>query len=203
MPAGELSAERRRRLLEVAAREFAARGYEQASLNAIIREAGMRKSSFYHFVGSKAALFDAVVREAMTELAHLLDIPAAEDLAGPQFWDAVTRLVTDVLAVAARGDWLADVGRLFYLPDAPVEHSPVMSEVLRSIGSWVRQALTGGRTCGAVRDDMPMSLQIALVSSVVRCLDEWSLQHLHEYRDVERDKVTRMHIDALRRLLGP
>ncbi|WP_099025770.1 TetR/AcrR family transcriptional regulator [Mycolicibacterium palauense] len=203
MPAGELSAERRRRLLEVAAREFAARGYEQASLNAIIREASMRKSSFYHFVGSKAALFDAVVREAMTELAHLLDIPAAEDLAGPHFWARVTRLVTDVLAVAARGDWLADVGRLFYLPDAPVEHSPVMSEVLRSIGSWVRQALTGGRACGAVRDDMPMSSQIALVSSIVRCLDEWSLQHLHEYRDVERDEVTRMQIDALRRLLGP
>lgn len=202
VPAGELTPERRCRLLETAAREFAARGYERASLNAIIRDADMRKSSFYHYVGSKAALFDVVVREGMHELARVLDIPTPQELAGPHYWDTVTRLVTDVLAVAARGDWYADVGRLFYLPDAPVQQSPMMREVLQSIGTWLSQALAGGRACGAVRDDLPVSLQMALVNDVLRCLDRWSLQHLREYPGPAQTDITRVQIDVLRRLLA-
>jgi AcrR family transcriptional regulator len=203
VPAGELTPERRRRLLETAAREFAANGYEHASLNAIIRDCDMRKSSFYHYVGSKAALFDVVVQEAMNELARVLNIPAPRELAGPHYWDAVIRLVTEVLAVAARGDWYADVGRLFYLPDAPVQNSPTMREVLQSIGEWLSQALASGRACGAVRDDLPLSLQMALVSDVLRCLDGWSLQHLHEYPKHAQADITRLQIDILRRLLAP
>ncbi len=203
MPAGELTPERRRRLLETAAREFAAKGYEHASLNAIIRDCDMRKSSFYHYVGSKAALFDVVVQEAMNELARVLDIPPPSELAGPHYWDTVTRLVAEVLAVAARGDWYADVGRLFYLPDAPVAHCPMVREVLQSIGEWLRQALASGRACGAIRDDLPPSLQMALVSDVLRCLDHWSLQHMHEYPRPAQADITRGQIDILRRLLAP
>ena len=53
--------ERHRLLFETAAREFAAHGFENASLNAIIRACGLSKSSFYHFFASKEALFDRVV----------------------------------------------------------------------------------------------------------------------------------------------
>lgn len=203
MTAGELTPERRRRLLQTAAREFAIKGYEHASLNAIIRDCDMRKSSFYHYVGSKAALFDVVVREAMTELAGVLDIPAPQDLAGPHYWGTVARLVTDLLGIAVRGDWCADAGRLFYLSDAPVEHSPTVREVLDSIARWLAQALATGRACGAIRDDMPTSLQITLVNDVLRCLDRWSLQHLHEYPEPTQSDITRMQIDTLRRLLAP
>ena len=203
MSAGELAPERRRRLLETAAREFAAKGYEYASLNAIIRDCGMRKSSFYHYVGSKAALFDVVVQEAMSELGRLLDIPAPQELTGPHYWDAVARLVTDVLAIAASGNWYADVGRLFYLPDAPVQHSPTMQAVLQSIEGWLSQVLASGRACGAIRDDLPVSLQVALVSDVVRCLDHWSLRHLSEYPRPTQNEITRVQIDVLCRLLAP
>ncbi|OIK25478.1 TetR/AcrR family transcriptional regulator [Streptomyces malaysiense] len=203
MPAGELAPERRRRLLETAAREFAARGYEQASLNAIIHACDMSKSSFYHYVGSKAGLFDAVVREATDELARSLDIPAPQELAGPHFWDRVTRLLADVLTVAGRGDWHAEVGKLFYLPDAPVGRSPAVREALRSIRSWLDRTLSTGRECGAIRDDLPPSLQAALVSDVLRCLDRWSLQHLDKTSALTRTDLTRAQIDVLRRLLAP
>jgi len=200
---GELTPERRRRLLETAAREFAAKGYEHASLNAIIRDCGMPKSSFYHYVGSKAALFDVVVQEAMVEFAGVLDIPAPQELAGPHYWDAVARLITDVLAVAARGDWYAEVGRLFYLPDAPVQQGSAIAGVLQSIAAWLTGALASGRACGAILDDLPVSLQVALVTDVLRCLDHWSLQHLQEYPEPEQADISRMQCDTLRRLLAP
>lgn len=118
-------------------------------------------------------------------------------------WDTVARLVTDLLTAAAGGDWHAEVGRLFYLPDAPVQHSPTMSAVLHSVSAWLRQALASGRACGAIRDDLPVSLQMAFVNDVLRCLDNWSLQHLHEYPKPAQRDITRTQIDALRRLLAP
>ncbi|ARP73575.1 TetR/AcrR family transcriptional regulator [Streptomyces pluripotens] len=203
MAAGELAPERRRRLLEVAAREFAARGYEHASLNAIIHTCGMSKSSFYHYMGSKAALFDTVVREATGALARRLRVPAPRELAGPHFWDRVTALLNDVLAAADREQWYAEAGKLFYLPDVPDGQGTVLREVLRSIHTWLTQALAVGRECGAVRDDLPASLQAALVGDVLQCLDRWSLQHLRESPAAVRADLMRAQIEVLHRLLAP
>jgi AcrR family transcriptional regulator len=61
--------------LSASRRFIAAHGFEQASLNAIIRACGMSKSSFYHYFGSKEALFDRVVEEASAALARDLDAP--------------------------------------------------------------------------------------------------------------------------------
>ncbi|MFR9798766.1 TetR/AcrR family transcriptional regulator [Streptomyces sp. MS06] len=203
MPAGELAPDRRRRLLETAAREFAAEGYEHASLNAIIHACGMGKSSFYHYFGSKAVLFDTVVGEALGELASMLDIPAPRDLAGPHFWDRVTDLLLDLLGIAGRGTWHAEVGKLFYLPDAPTGHSPALREAWESIRSWLDRTLATGRECGAIRADLPPSLQAALIGEVLQCLDRWSLRHLHEYPAREQEDLARAQADALRRLLAP
>lgn len=60
---GMMTPQRYRKLLAAAAGEFAAHGFEQASLNTVIRACGMSKSSFYHYFDSKKALFDRVVEE--------------------------------------------------------------------------------------------------------------------------------------------
>lgn len=85
----------------------------------------------------------------------------------------------------------------------PARHSPAMSEVLESIGAWLEQTLAAGRACGAIRDDLPPSLQITLVGDILRSLDRWSLHHLHEYPVPERADLTRAQIEILRRLLAP
>ena len=58
---GVMAPDRWDRLLRAAADEFAQAGYEQASLNRIIRACGMSKSSFYHYVDSKEQLFERVL----------------------------------------------------------------------------------------------------------------------------------------------
>jgi hypothetical protein len=79
---GVMAPERRRLLLETAAREFARAGYERASLNRIIRSCGMSKSSFYYYLGSKEALFDAVVTEGGAALVAAMDVPDPDEFAG-------------------------------------------------------------------------------------------------------------------------
>ena len=62
----------RERLLEAAAAVFARRGYAEASAEAISREAGMSKATFYeHFANKEEcilALFDAAFQVLMTRI---------------------------------------------------------------------------------------------------------------------------------------
>jgi len=53
----------RGQLIVVATRMFAERGYDDTSIDAVLREAGVSRGSLYHHFPSKEALFEAVVKE--------------------------------------------------------------------------------------------------------------------------------------------
>lgn len=52
------------KILEIGKKEFLAKGYKDASLRGIVREAGFTQGAFYGYYPDKAALFDALVSEA-------------------------------------------------------------------------------------------------------------------------------------------
>lgn len=56
----ELDTQRRDAILNAALKEFALRGYDDASTNVIAREAGISKALMFHYVSSKQELFLAV-----------------------------------------------------------------------------------------------------------------------------------------------
>ena len=61
-------AERRAQILAAAKEVFAEAGYHEASINAIIERAGIARGTFYLYFTSKAAVFDALLDEAMGAL---------------------------------------------------------------------------------------------------------------------------------------
>jgi AcrR family transcriptional regulator len=69
----------RRRLFEAAATVFAARGFADATAEAISREAGMSKATFYeHFANKEEAilaLFDEAATEVMRQMALASETP--------------------------------------------------------------------------------------------------------------------------------
>src|SRR2546429_6755731 len=62
----------RRRLLEAAAAEFARSGYADASAEAIAREAGMSKATFYEHFANKEECILVLFDEAATELMRAM-----------------------------------------------------------------------------------------------------------------------------------
>jgi len=89
-----LSREKRQAILDGAARIFAARGYEGASMSAITAAAAVSKGTIYQHFPGKAALFAATVaRECDRKLAHLFrDLGTTEDIAATLL-DIGTRFV--------------------------------------------------------------------------------------------------------------
>jgi AcrR family transcriptional regulator len=76
--------ERRRRLLALGADLFTRHAYDELSMSAIAREAGISKALLYHYFPSKQAFFGATLEQAAAELAERVrpadDLPPAEQL---------------------------------------------------------------------------------------------------------------------------
>ncbi|HIW60819.1 MAG TPA: TetR/AcrR family transcriptional regulator [Candidatus Stackebrandtia excrementipullorum] len=196
---GTLEPARRRKLLASAAAEFIEFGYQKASLNRIIGMHRMSKSSFYHYFESKAALFDAVVDEAAARLSEQLIVPRPADLAGPHYWDRIEAAV-DRLA-RMRDESVLGLAWLFYLPDAPQGGAP--DRIRGAIDRWIDAALMAGRVCGAVRDDLPATLQARMVTAVLWAMDEWTVSHMTEADARQVADLGASQVDAVRRLLAP
>jgi AcrR family transcriptional regulator len=76
--------ERRRQLLETGARAFTERSYDEVSMSAVAREAGISKGLLYHYFPSKRDFFVATLEAAASELAALTqtdpELPPIEQL---------------------------------------------------------------------------------------------------------------------------
>src|ERR1700758_1298620 len=72
----------RGQLIAVATHMFAERGYEDTSIEAVLREAGVSRGSLYHHFPSKEALFEAVAEEVETSVGTQT-LRAASGAEGP------------------------------------------------------------------------------------------------------------------------
>src|SRR6516164_8954504 len=72
----------RGQLIAIARRLFAERGYEDTSIEAVLREAGVSRGSLYHHFPSKEALFEAVAEEVETSVGTQT-VNAASGSEGP------------------------------------------------------------------------------------------------------------------------
>ena len=62
-----------RRILEVAEREFAVRGYAGARIQEIAEKVGIQKASLYYYFRSKEELYIAVVKDILTQLEETVE----------------------------------------------------------------------------------------------------------------------------------
>jgi AcrR family transcriptional regulator len=194
--------ERRRRLVEVAATEFALQGYEHASLNRIIDSCGMSKSSFYYFLPSKAELFDFVVRELVDEVASNITIPEPAEFVGRGFWPRLEEFFSGLVRASQQQDAFLTLGRMFY-SDAPDAATTSVSGTLASVRTWVEGVLRIGRQSGAVRDDLPEALQYGLVFGILRVFDQWTVEHYQDFAPADLRGLADAQFATIRRVLEP
>lgn len=194
--------ERRRQLVRTAAAEFAAAGYDRASLNRIIQACGLSKSSFYHYVSSKEQLFGLVVADLSGTLIDQVDIPSPEEFA-QGFWGTVEQLFDRLMVTLQTDEAYAALGRMFYLTDVPEDADSAVGRALASVESWVQRVLEAGRNAGSVRTDLPVALQAQLLFAVLRALDEWSVRELDSIPPEQLPGIVAAQKGVLRRMLEP
>jgi AcrR family transcriptional regulator len=168
--------ERRRLLLERGADLFARHSYDELSMAAIAREAGVSKALLYHYFPSKQDYFEAVLAEGATELVSEIDAqaPPAEQLDAFLGW------------VEKRGGAYAKLVRV-----ASPEVRDLMDEV---------RALTAERILDGLPGPTTPERRVA-VSAWLWFMDGAIIDWL-EHRDLDRAALRALLLRALEGALG-
>jgi AcrR family transcriptional regulator len=198
----KLPLERRLHILDTAARVFATHGFADASINAILDQAGVSKGAAYYYFDDKQDLFLTVVQHFSRELVNLdeLDIGG---LTCETYWPALLNFYCQPLLRARNRPWGFGVMRaadeLQRVAPSPGPLGAFVAEVL----DFARAVFRRGRQLGLIRTDLSEELLMAWVQALDDANDRWILEHWNELDEhALRDAASR-YIDGLRRLIGP
>jgi AcrR family transcriptional regulator len=190
-----LPPERRDAILELAAEHFASSGFEGASYNRILENAGLSKSSAYTLFDGKADLYAAVLEREVGLLSEVTP-PGPPPTDPPSYWVSVQQWLSASLEALRRHPRSA---RLF-AGYADAKRRGVVEDLDARIGAtlsgMVRELVATGRALGAVRTDLEPELLEALTGATLATLD-------HHYLPEPATADPALYVDTLRRLLSP
>jgi len=199
----KLDPERRQRLLQAAAQEFAAEGFEGASLGRIAEGAGVSKPSLYYYFEDKADLFVTVVREAWEQLSKPAQRISIDGLDATSFWPALEGLLEQNLEQCREQPWLTAVGKLAYHPPREGAAAGAVAELFESARDFVHRLLRRGQEVGLVRRDLPEELLLAMLVGADTAADHWMVDHWEELGVDEAERISHVVFHAMRALLAP
>jgi AcrR family transcriptional regulator len=197
----KLDAERQRRLFESAAEEFAAHGFDGASLNRILEKSGISKSSLYYYFDDKADLFTTLIERSLAVLLREIGGFTPGELTAETFWTTFEELYRRAIAVVDRNTWLVQFGGMFYRLRSNPREGSTTGRIFQVARDWVTVIIERGQALGAVRTDLPQSLLIDSTMSLLESLDRWVVSHWSELEAAEKEAMPRKHIELFRRVL--
>ncbi len=202
-PSTRLPDDKRRRLFELACGEFAAKGFSQASLNHIIAQMKMSKSSFYHYFSGKSDLFRQAMLHAMAPIREIAVTVEFSAKSAEEIWQEIADAFARALPVVQASPLIITAGRMFYRSREDPEGQVLTDDFLGEFSAWISGLLRLGQALGAFRDDLPESLLIDLILSMGMAMDRWMLEHWDDLDDSQRMRFSQAGFDLLRRVLAP
>ncbi|MBL1434605.1 MAG: TetR/AcrR family transcriptional regulator [Rhodobacteraceae bacterium] len=193
--------ERRAKLFTAATAEFTALGFEQASLNKIISEVGMSKSSFYHYFANKTELFQQIFSQTLAPIAQIADAFQPETLTKETFWPAILSASQHGSELFAHQPEIFDVGRMFYRNLN--EPSGICSNMMKAPLALMGRILEHGKVIGSIRDDLPTSLLIEAAMGMGMAIDKWAIEHIETYSKPEFDAFNEKVVGMFVKVLAP
>jgi AcrR family transcriptional regulator len=176
--------ERRRRLLERGAELFAQHSYDELSMAAIARAAGVSKALLYHYFPSKQAYFSATLEQKAAELAARV----APDPSQPPAEQLATGLDAFLAWIEENGQ---AYGKLVRSAGAVADVGELIEEVRAATAAQIVRGLPGE----------PTSRRRTAVRAWLWFMDGAILDWL-EHGDLERAELHALLLSALEGALG-
>lgn len=198
-----LEKDRQNRLFDSAAEEFSERGYEAASLNQILENSGMSKSSLYYYFDDKADLFTSLVERSVSYLWKEIGGFDLDDLTAETFWDDLEAHVLRAIGVMTRNVWYVKLARMFMRLRGQPKGIEKTGRVFETATKFVGSVLERGQELGVVRSDLPQTLLIDHALALGEAGDRWLILHWDEMNDAGKIEAARTNISLLKRLMEP
>jgi AcrR family transcriptional regulator len=197
-----LDLDTRYRILETAAEEFAARGFDGVSLNRLIERLEMSKGSFYYYFDDKADLFSTVA-----DLAWAIVLPSGnldfEIFDAENFWPSLEALMQDARERVRANPWLVGFTRLMYDPPDVAGVRESLAEKFDQARRWQAALIGRGQELGTVRADLPIELLQALLVGADEAGDRWFVNNWERLDEKELERLFEEVFAIFRRMLEP
>jgi AcrR family transcriptional regulator len=198
----KLARDKRRRILEAAAKEFATYGYEGASLNRILEEAGISKGAAYYYFDDKADVYTTTLLHYLEEL--LEDMPFdISRFTAENFWAEAAALYRHQFRHYYERPWVFGIAKSGGPASMETLAEGPMAAAWESAQALLVQLVQRGHELGVVREDLPDDLLVALVIAIDVAHDRWLFAHWTEMSSADIDVAAQRIADMLRRLLEP
>jgi AcrR family transcriptional regulator len=198
----KLPLEKRERLMEVAAQEFAEHGFDDASVNRILENVQMSKGAAYYYFEDKVDLFFTVIQYCNQRL-KLFDLeldPAT--LTAENFWPTFAELHRQPLLRSFEQPWLfAAVRAAEHLSPAALQREP-LTTFARQIKTWIMNIVKRGQELGVIRTDMPDDLIFSWLQGLDDASDHWLLAHWLHLDHETIAHISDQTVDGMRRALA-
>ncbi len=198
---GGLDVGRRERILDAAADEFSDRGYDGASVNRIIEDAGISKGALYYYFDDKEDLFATVMEQASSRMTGGMGIPPADELTAETFWNTFRHLMRRSVDFLKTNERYLRLVRTFWQLRVKTPSSPATRRILDAGRTQVRTILARGQQLEVVRNDLPLALLVEVALAVDEAGDRWRLEHWNEFSHDERVAHADAQIDLIRDML--
>lgn len=172
----ELPEDKKQKMLDAAIREFAEHGYESASTNHIVKEAGISKGLLFHYFGSKKALFLYIFDQCM-------ELTEAEVY--PSIWESPDLLERILLASQIKMQMYLEQPLMYTVVmkamlNMPNELKPEIEQRIQHIAASSYEHLLKGIDLSFIRQGVDPSKAIELVLSSLQSIQE---KYIAMYQD--------------------
>lgn len=198
-----LDPEKQRILFEAATKEFAKNGFDGASLNQILKQSGMSKSSLYYYFDDKADLFVTLVERTAALLFKHVGHFDLDELTADNFWNYFEERYGQAVTFISNNGWVIRFGAIFYALRGDPKRGSATNRLFHTARSWVEAIIRKGQSLGLVRKDLPESLLVDSTMGLLESLDRWMVKHWEELTVEERSAMPAKHLDLFRDLLAP
>ncbi len=200
-----LEEEKKEKILEAAADEFGKHGFDAASINRIIKRAGISKGAAYYYFDDKGDLYSTALQYAMKAYERFAMGPdfTVRDFRAETFWEDMHEMGVRGVWFMHERPWIVRLFRGFFAYEATHRSTPAIELMWQSARKQTQDWLEHGQEIGRIRDDIPMELFIDIMFGVGMTLDRWLFEHLDELDEEGVEDAVAMIIDMVRRVSEP
>jgi AcrR family transcriptional regulator len=195
-----LKKEKRERILEAAAKGFASAGFEQASMNQILEEAGISKGAAYYYFDDKADLYVTTVHHYLTTLVNTLDL-SVDELTADNYWSRLGEVYLSQFSSNYEQPWVFGVIRSATRVSPDVLASSDLAGYVSYFQDAIVALLQRGQDLGLVRTDLPQTLLTHLFIAVDEAADQWFLANWDDLSEAQVEAIAKQILETQKRLI--
>ena len=194
-----LSLAKQEEILQAAAAEFGAHGFENASFNHIIEQAGISKGAMYYYFADKADVYRTVLDVWFPELLEAMQSRSNPQTSG-EYWEEWRSIFQRTFRYFQQKPLAASILWQSIRSRAAGKAHPVLVLFADQLRDWMDNLLKKGCQVGAVRTDLPDGLLLEATFSMLEGFDRWLAERWQDAFERSIDDIAETVTDLLRRI---